>query len=93
LAAPPDEHEHVRAQLSHPAGGHVGFTCLFLNISDGFLVLLNFFPDSIELSQRLLTVGRNCRLLLRVIPRNEVSRQRIDTALERLLKDLRAREG
>ena len=55
-------------------------------------LIVDFLLDALELGQRRLAVGFDLRPLRRVVAIDEVGRQRVDAALQRVGEDLRAVE-
>src|SRR5258706_5943967 len=66
---------------------------LFLNIADLLLELQRLFLHAIELGERLLPIIGDLSPLCRIVAVHEVGRERVDPALQRVLKHLRALEA
>src|SRR5689334_13395866 len=80
--------ETKREGSAQPAGRNSGLARLLFDVGDHFLALLDVRLDPLEILERLLTIVGNLRTFDGIVARGEVSRQCVDTALERFREHL-----
>ena len=81
------------SRLPDPAGGNACFAGFFLDVRNRLGVMGDFLANTIEFGERFLAVAADLVALDWVVSGREISRQRVDPALQRFGERLCATEG